>query len=80
MMENLPLVHPKYGGHLTAFRYIPVGTTFRVLNGEWTGKIIMHNGEKYVKALHHNRQFPAGYECAWLNTDAWAYVVPGTPR
>jgi hypothetical protein len=33
-------------------RDLPVGTKFRVLNGDWYGEIIEEDNVKYIKHLH----------------------------
>jgi len=40
---------PKYGGIVTNVYKLPVGTTFYVMNGAWTGKICQDDISKFIK-------------------------------
>lgn len=40
---------PKYGGIVTNVYKLPVGTTFHVMNGAWTGKICQDDIGKFIR-------------------------------
>jgi hypothetical protein len=45
-MIDLPKVHPAYGGNLTFYKDLEVGTKFWVCNGGWEGEIILQENQK----------------------------------
>jgi len=56
--EKLPEVHPEWGGKLTYYKDIPVGSEFYVHNGHWEGIIIEEDGVKKVHVYETGRTFP----------------------
>ena len=41
---------------------LPVGAEFRVVNGSWTGQIVMHNGKRCIHILEYPDAEPTSYD------------------
>lgn len=64
----LPKHHPQYGGTLTYYKDLDIGTKFFVSNGAWDGQIIEENGIKKLKVLETGRVFVIkDDDYAWIN-------------
>lgn len=66
---SLPKHHPQYGGTLTYYKDMEVGTRFYVMNGHWSGEIIEVEGIKKVMVEEDvNRAFLIEDDrYAWIN-------------
>lgn len=49
--ERLPYIHYDYGGILINAKSIDVGLLINIKNGEWTGKVVEHDGKKMLEVL-----------------------------
>ena len=78
---NLPKRHPQYGGTLTYYKDLEVGTEFYVCNGAWNGKIIEVDGVKklYVEETEKVHDITdARYD--WLSISEPKEKYPETPE
>lgn len=48
MTEKANIETTQYGGVKTAMHTLPVGTKFYVVNGAWSGEIVLKNNQKHV--------------------------------
>lgn len=46
--ENIPLIHPEYGGQLIFVHEYDVNKQFHVTNGNWRGEIIYVDGIRKI--------------------------------
>ena len=65
---SLPKIHPQYGGFLTYYKDLEIGTKFYVCSGAWNGEIIEDNGIKKLKVLDTDKVFNIkDDDYAWLS-------------